>query len=364
MTHLSWNPKWWLAMVLALGLLSSCFTAPVKQTPTLIPSSSPTPPPTAGSLSADQLATLSSLEQLDDHPLYTMRYVGTYAEPALSSVSQPAAGRAARPIWGCALFAALGDPAQRLYGRTFDWRPSPAVLLFTDPPDGYASVSMVDIEYLGFTGSRAENLLKLPLEERAALLEAPALTFDGMNDQGVAVGMAAVAPGGMQPDPNKRTIDELAVMREILDHASSVDEALTIFERYNVDMGNVPLHYLVASAAGNSALVEFYEGKMVVFQNDGPWQLATNFLVASMAGRTAGECPRYDRIEERLQELDGRLNPAGALRLLGDVSQGGAQAQSTTQWSVVYDMVAADIHIVTDREYSARAHTLHLSAGK
>ena len=35
-----------------------------------------------------------------------------------------------------------------VYGRNFDWQYSPALLLFTNPPDGYASVSMVDIEYL------------------------------------------------------------------------------------------------------------------------------------------------------------------------------------------------------------------------
>ena len=43
-------------------------------------------------------------------------------------------------------------PDDRLFGRNFDWRYSPALLLFTDRPaaGGYASVSMVDIAYLGF----------------------------------------------------------------------------------------------------------------------------------------------------------------------------------------------------------------------
>ncbi len=347
-----------LCTIILTSLLAAC-VVPAEPTPT------PTATPLPGSppLSADQIATLSSLEQIDDHPLYTMHYIGSYAEPSLSAVNSRVA--TTRPAgWGCSLFAALGDPAQRLYGRNFDWRASPAVLLFTEPPDGHASVSMVDIEYLGFTGSRADNLLKLSLNDRAALLEAPALPFDGMNDQGLAIGMAAVAPGNMQRDPNKQTIDELALMREILDHAASVDEALNIFERYNIDMGNVPLHYLVASAAGNSALVEFYEGKMVVFRNDGPWQLATNFVVASMGGRTAGECPRYDRIDQQLQESQGRLNPEDALRLLANVSQDGSHSESTTQWSVVYDMIAAEIHLVTDREYTVDAHTLHLGKGQ
>ncbi len=347
-----------LCTIILASLLAAC-AAPAEPTPV----STATPLPGSPPLSADQIATLSSLEQLDDHPLYTMHYVGDYAGPSLSAANSTVASTR-QAGWACSLFATLGDPAQRLYGRNFDWRPSPAILLFTEPPDGYASVSMVDIEYLGFTGSRAEDVLKLPLSERAALLEAPALPFDGMNDQGLAIGMAAVEPGGMIPDPNKRTIGELGVMREILDHAGTVDEALNIFERYNIDMGNVPLHYLVASAAGNSALVEFYEGKMVVFRNDGPWHLATNFIVASMGGRTAGECPRYDRIDQRLQQTQGQLNPQDALRLLADVSQSSAHTETPTQWSVVYDMVAADIHIVTDREYTAKVHTLHLSAGK
>ncbi len=310
-----------LCTIILASLLAAC-AAPAEPTPV----STATPLPGSPPLSADQIATLSSLEQLDDHPLYTMHYVGDYAGPSLSAANSTVASTR-QAGWACSLFATLGDPAQRLYGRNFDWRPSPAILLFTEPPDGYASVSMVDIEYLGFTGSRAEDVLKLPLSERAALLEAPALPFDGMNDQGLAIGMAAVEPGGMVPDPNKETIGELGVMRQILDHARTVDEALDIFERYNIDMGNVPLHYLVASAAGNSALVEFYEGKMVVFRNDGPWHLATNFIVASMGGRTAGECPRYDRIDQRLQESQGRLDPENALRLLSNVSQDGSHSE-------------------------------------
>jgi len=172
-----------------------------------------------------------------------------------------------------------------------------------------------------------------------------------------------VSPGGMSRDPNKQTIGQVEVMREVLDHASTVDEAVNILERYNIDMGNVPLHYLIASSAGNSALVEFYEGKMVVFRNDSPWQLATNFIVAAMNGQTSGECPRYDRLNRRLRETQGKLNPQDALGMLADVSQGGAQAQSNTQWSVVYDMSSGDIHVVMDREYAAGVHTLRLAEG-
>ncbi len=80
--------------------------------------------------------TLNSLEQVDDYPLYTMRFVGPY-QRATDAVADEAALGAKLPAWGCALFATFADAENGLYGRNFDWQYSPALLLFTDPPDGY-----------------------------------------------------------------------------------------------------------------------------------------------------------------------------------------------------------------------------------
>jgi len=356
-----------IRLILLFIFLAGC--KPITSQPTL--ASTSTVLPDVQDLSADEIATLSSIEKLDDYPLYSMRYVGDYTHFFIANSDRHPepfirfAPNTCQPAWGCALFAALGDPASRQYGRNFDWRFSPALLLSTDPPDGYASVSMVDIDYLSFRDSLARNLLDLPLSERRALLYAPFLPFDGMNEQGVAIGMAAVPPGEMQADPAKKTIDHLTVMREILDHAGTVDDAVGILESYNIDMGSVPLHYLIASAAGESALVEFYQGKMEVLRDEDPWQLATNFLVASTAGQPQGQCPRYDRISQKLRETDGKLTSQAALDLLADVSQNPPQAQSPTQWSIVYELTSGEIHVVMGRAYDIGAHTLQLNlAGK
>ncbi len=117
-----------------------------------------------------------------------------------SSSSEANAG----PAWGCSLFAALGDNDGMVFGRNFDWEYSPAVLLYTDPPDGYASVSMVDIAYLGFDNSTAPQLLQMNLGERQQLLNAPFLPFDGMNELGLVVGMAAVPAGNVPADSTER----------------------------------------------------------------------------------------------------------------------------------------------------------------
>jgi predicted small lipoprotein YifL len=319
-------------------------------------SATPEAGPSPGGLSAEQVATLSSLEKVDGYPLYTMRYVGDYP---LESGRLPAVELPGPTLpWACSLFATLAGDQEQVYGRNFDWQFSPALLLFTDPPGGYASVSMVDIAYLGFEGPRAGALIDLPLAERASLLESPHWPFDGMNEHGLAVGMAAVPQGGMAPDPARPTLGSLGIMRHMLDHTRTVDEAINVFEEYNVAWnGGPPLHYLLSDRSGRAMLVEFYQGKMVLLPNEEPWHLATNFLrsaVSSAPGESAaGNCWRYDRIEDALSQAGGYLSSGEALDLLAQV------AQHNTQWSVVYGQRSGEIVVTMGQKYG-EAHAFHL----
>jgi choloylglycine hydrolase len=293
---------------------------------------------------------LSSLEQVGEYPLYVMHYHGDY-EPKIYGRA-PAGMRG--PAWACSLFAALGDGEEGLYGRNFDWHYSPALFLYTDPDDGYASVSMVDLAYFGFDDDVVRSLLDLPLTDLRALLDTPHWPFDGMNEHGLAVGMAAVPSGGIQPDPDKRTIGSLGIIREILDHARDVDEALALLQAYNIEMGGGPdLHYLVADRSGRSLLVEFYRGQMVVTPNEDPWHLATNFITASVPAPSEAGCWRYDLIEETLREAGGDLDPDGAIALLEQVSQ------DNTQWSVVYGLSTGTVQVSIGRQYDS-PHTFEL----
>ncbi len=356
-----------LTLTMVLFALTSCSALQPQSMPVTVPTETPQANESTSEVDPNQAftkaetATLNSLEQVDDHPLYTMRFFGPYPQQArsiefadLSRTGNMAAQESCQLNWGCSLFVALRDEANRLYGRNFDWRFSPALLLFTDPPDAYASVSMVDIQYLGFEGNRSKNIASLPLEERRALLDAPFLPFDGMNEKGLVVGMAAVPEQKMPSDPQKKTIGELGAIREILDHAGTVDEAISILGNYNIDMSSVPIHYLIASASGDSALVEFYQGALVVFRNETTWQVATNFLVASTNGESQGQCWRYDRINQSLKELEGQISQKDALHLLEDV------AQDSTQWSIVYHMTSGDVGIIMGRKYSGTIHAFHL----
>jgi hypothetical protein len=348
---------------------ATALSTPIPPTvvPTLASASTPVTVPTAtpraDGLTHDEATTLGSLEQVDDYPLYTMHYYGSYAERVASVESSERGMSASRrvpnvmaslPTWGCSLFAAQGNADEMVYGRNFDWDYSPAVLLFTHPPEGYASVSMVDIAYFGFAGARARGLTDLPLVERQALLDTPRMPFDGMNERGLVVGMAAVSPGQMVPDPDKETTGSLGVIRKILDQAGDVDEAVAILSSYNIDFeGGPPIHYLIADPSGRAALVEFYQGEMVIFYNETPYHLATNFLRASAGASAEGQCRRYDRLSQRLRETEGQMTAQDAMDLLATVSQEG------TQWSVVYGISTGDVSVAMERQYGT-PHSFHL----
>jgi hypothetical protein len=299
-------------------------------------------------LTKNEVDTLLSLTEVDGYPLYTMHYYANFDNLAnnLQPVNQQLAYQPpTNNTWACSLFAAFAASENRLYGRNFDWEFSPAILLYTYPPDGYASATMVDIAYLGFAGDQSKNLTEKPLDELVDLLDAPYLPFDGINEAGLAIGMAAVPAGNVPIDPKKDTLGSLGVIRAVLDTAADVDEALEILQNHNIDFtGGPPVHYLLADAHGKAALLEHYEGEIHIFRNQTPWQQATNFLTASVDSPT-GQCWRYDTISERLEAAQGSMTTEEAMRLLENVSQVG------TQWSVVYNLSRGDIHIVMGKDY-------------
>ena len=304
----------------------------------------------SGNLTPDQVSTLSSLEKVDDYPLYTMHHQGSYTEEVTIDLevdgdTKNSLDKLKEANWTCSLFAALGDDQEFKFGRNFDWEYSPGLLLFTNPPDGYASVSMVDIAYLGFEARDFDNLHELELAELAPLLDAPNWPFDGMNEAGLAIGMAAVPSAQMDLDPEKSSIGSLEIMRRILDDAANIHEAVSIMESYNIDFrGGPDLHYLIADQLGEAILVEFFEGEMRIIPNDNPWHLATNFLTSSM-NSTQGQCARYDKISDTMLETGGNLSSSSANELLSNVSQ------NNTQWSVVYNLQSGIIQVTMDRQF-------------
>jgi hypothetical protein len=151
-------------------------------------------------------------------------------------------------------------------------------------------------------------------------------------------------------DPSKPTIGSLVIIREVLDHARNIDEAVAIFSRYNIDFtGGPPVHYLMADSRGQSALIEYVGGEMVILPNEHAWHLATNHLLATGIEAVGGSGWRYDTIKARLAATGGILTTVEAMDLLSNVSQ----MFNGTQWSVLYDISTGKISLAMARNYEA-----------
>lgn len=299
----------------------------------------------------DEERTLASLKRISDYPLYELRYYGDYG---FEDYIQQGATPTSLSQWEdneflCSCFAALGDPQSRVFGRNFDWYPSPALVLFTNPPDGFASVSMVDLRYLGY------RLDFTPEDDPQHLKQAPYFPFDGMNEYGLAVGMMAVPHAEGGNDPAKTTIGDLELIRYMLDYARDVPEAVKGIAQFNVDFGSVPVHFLIADAAGNAAVIEYLDGLPVVIPKANPWQVSTNFILEEEKPQGASSpCWRYTTVYQALEQLKGKASSEQAMDLLAKVSQGGGE--TSTRWSVVYDLSNRAFDLVMDRAFDQVLH--------
>ncbi|RZQ60095.1 carcinine hydrolase/isopenicillin-N N-acyltransferase family protein [Amycolatopsis suaedae] len=311
-------------MLLLAAVLAGCHSAAAP----------PAPAPAAPVI--DAAATLATLRKVDDHPLWTMRVHGDY-DPLVV----PDALRV-RPTTNCSLFTAHGDPADPLFGRNFDFPHQPALLLFTAPAGRHASVSMVDTSYLGLTSDADFTTEK----GRQALLGAHLLPFDGMNAKGLTVGMATAPDARATVRPERRTVGSVRIMRMVLDEASTVDEAIAVFERFNVDFSDgTGLHYLFADAHGGAAVLEFVDGRLVVERQRGPWQVLTNIQLAGSDEATRLADPRYATASGALRAANGKLDQPQAMDLLARVHQ------PHTQWSIVYGQKSGKVRIATGRRF-------------
>jgi hypothetical protein len=298
---------------------------------------------------SDEQRTLASLEKVDNFPLYVMTYYGDYGfddylKQGVETVDFPRLST--DQTWACTVFSASNPNSDYLLGRNFDWHDHPALLLFTDPPQGFASVAMVDLHYLGF-------LKDQPPSDQALqdLLNAPYWTFDGMNEHGLAVGMMAVATADPGWDPEKVTIGSLEAIRLMLDYAKDVDEAIDLLQQYNIDfVGGPPLHYLIADGEGNSVVIEFIDGEMILLKAENPWQVSTNFLISIEKPQDSdSSCWRYNLAYEKLESVEGNISPEDSMGILEAVA--APSGSYPTIWSVVYNRSSVEIHVVVGRQY-------------
>ncbi len=213
-------------------------------------------------------------------------------------------------------------------GRNNDWAVSmpDTTLLFTYPEDAYANVVMT--------------------------VGAPNFTvFDGMNDQGLALGIAAVDGAGYEP-PEMSLVD-IHVYRIALETCSNVSETIdflsTVPLAFSPEFGT---HVLLADASGASAVVEFLPEGVIVSRTETPYQVMTNDHWAGPASQF--DDSRYQTAVAMLEEGQGEIDTEGLIAVMTSV-------HVYTQWTIVYDLEDQTLTLALPNDSFGARYTFSLA---
>jgi penicillin V acylase-like amidase (Ntn superfamily) len=237
---------------------------------------------------------------------------------------------------GCTVFVTKNEKGEMVMSRNFDFDYAPSMQIYTNPDNGYASVSTVNLSFLGYDKDNLPN----GLMNSFLTLAAPYLPFDGMNEKGLAIALLAVPEANYDYDESKVTLGTTTAIRLILDKAATIDEAVELLKKYNIYFSaDVKCHFLIADKSGNSVLVEYYDGKLQTVKTDTSYQVASNFIAYNdlNIGEGYTEFDRYNRVIKELENNNGVLTQEQDIDLLTKVGVYD-DGIDKLQWSVVYNL--------------------------
>jgi penicillin V acylase-like amidase (Ntn superfamily) len=188
------------------------------------------------------------------------------------------------------------------------------------------------------------------------------LPLYGMNEAGLAVSTVGLPASGDLALDQLHPPERSFWLQYLLDNFASVEEVIAGY--LDVSPTNDRDHYLICDSTGNSAVIEFLEGRIVHFSGRSlPVKVLTDTEYAVCADHWAQHSrPEVDprasverfikaaKVLEDRQAKRPKSDIAHALQILRRVSQGGC-----TRWSMVFDTRNQKIHFRTkdlpDRRY-------------
>lgn len=217
------------------------------------------------------------------------------------------------------------------------------------------------------------------------------LPMGGMNETGLAIELMWL-DNTTYPLPDSRsTLYELQWIQYQLDTSSSIEEVLASDNILRIDSNSKSLiHFIVVDNKGNSAVIEFINGKMIVHARsemqapvltNNSYQQSLEFLKEHQGfggEKTPHEgfasLDRFVRLSKLLQEFSlsaESANLASALRILSSVAnfETAPEEEATfenmeqlmrAKWNIVYDIPSKEIHFLTGSHRKIR--TIRLNA--
>ena len=179
----------------------------------------------------------------------------------------------------------------------------------------------------------------------------------GMNETGLVIELMWHADAQYPKADTRPIVGTLEWIQYQLDNSCTVADVIHNSEKVRI-ASEIPLHYLVSDKAGNTATIEFMNGKLLAhvgktltmsaltndsYEKSVKYALATPFEAA----RTNSSLDRFVRAAKRTAEFERQPKSEQeavnyAFEILSNVAQPGY-----TQWSIVYDQKRGRVYFRT-----------------
>lgn len=174
--------------------------------------------------------------------------------------------------------------------------------------------------------------------------------YDGLNEKGLWASMSAGNPRPGMPLPSNRGFRFWALLRTILDRASSAEEAIEIASSFPLAF---ELNLIVADSGGHAALIEKGPGIQAVKRADSGVLSSTNHF--TLPGQREGQPEIFAHSEARARYLkrslaEGKISLGGARRILSSPMPDGLAAHYYreyfgTLWSACADLSTGNFEV-------------------
>ncbi len=320
-----------------------------------------------------ELRTLLSVKEIDDTGIYEVNYAADYKLDELIE-----AGGAATeeqlvqyilktmlkglpidvpyeiPNLACSMFYAQTPEGGHILGRNLDNQQTDLAVVKTAPKDGYKSVSVVNLSFLGYNDTYTPDKLL----DRINTLATAYFPLDGINEKGLAVGVLQLQAPATAQSSDKPDVGTTLAIRAMLDTCATVDEALEFLK--GVDMYAAAkgcYHFQIADASGESVVVSYVNNEMVITEKDNGIICATNFYLHEVPFEYEKQgLDRYEILLEKLTDTKAILSREDGMGLLNAVRITGTEPDEkgrvySTQWSSIYDLTSPTLYLCADMNY-------------
>lgn len=251
-------------------------------------------------------------------------------------------------VFGCSTISVKNSDEETLFGRNFDWENCDALVAGTEPEDGYASISTVNMGFIRQGAGAGGIALLSPEVRKIAALYAP---LDGMNEKGLCVAVNMIQDAStIEQNTEKPDITTTTAVRLLLNKAADVEEAIALLEQYDMhgSMGMM-VHFALADSSGRSVVVEYIENEMIVM--DTP--VVTNFYLSPGEKNGIGTDQSHTRYEILTEQLNQTplMNMEDVKNALDSVSKDNFGEFESTEWSIVFNQSSKEVRYYHRENY-------------